>query len=516
MRVLVRCDGGPGMGVGHAIRSIALIEEACARGHDVAVVGSWEGDLLGRMRERLPATVSVLPAPVEGDHDGLAALAEGADVLHVDSYTIGEGLAGAVRARSGQTLVSVLHDGDFGLRSADLLIDPTPGARPAAPQVPARWRVSGGRFTPVRAEVLRHRQTERHERGSQPLRVLVTLGGGDTVGAGPHLVSALLSCGVITDLTVLAAATTVEQLTDLAASRSEAAVTVLETTPDLPALMAECDLLVSAAGTTVWEGCATGTPMAVRAIVDNQVKGYDALVGARGAVGLGTPSDSWDEDEIARRLRPPLLQSAVRGLLSAAARRVVDGHGAWRIVSAWEVAHDRLSQAPRPLTPLQARPARSDDAALLHAWRNDPVTRSQSREQDEVPWETHVAWLTATLARPDRILVVVEDAQRPVGTVRFDRLDDGSAARHSEWEVSISLAPNARGAGLAHSVLDSAEKALQDSHGSDGSAECVVLATVHRDNGPSRRLFIAAGYLPESPADERGFERWIRHLPCAG
>ena len=35
MRVLVRCNGGGSLGVGHVIRSLALAEAAVAAGHEV-------------------------------------------------------------------------------------------------------------------------------------------------------------------------------------------------------------------------------------------------------------------------------------------------------------------------------------------------------------------------------------------------------------------------------------------------------------------------------------------------
>ena len=46
MRVLLLCDGGGSMGVGHVIRSLALAEAAVAAGHVVVVAGHFEGLLV--------------------------------------------------------------------------------------------------------------------------------------------------------------------------------------------------------------------------------------------------------------------------------------------------------------------------------------------------------------------------------------------------------------------------------------------------------------------------------------
>jgi RimJ/RimL family protein N-acetyltransferase len=109
----------------------------------------------------------------------------------------------------------------------------------------------------------------------------------------------------------------------------------------------------------------------------------------------------------------------------------------------------------------------------------------------------HRTWLRRVLADPDRRLLVAEHAGTPVGTVRFDR--DGDA-----WEVSITVAPAARGRGLAVPVLLAAERDLgrvteAATDGADGGV--TVRASVHRDNAASTALFRRAGYRPAGADD---------------
>lgn len=88
---------------------------------------------------------------------------------------------------------------------------------------------------------------------------------------------------------------------------------------------------------------------------------------------------------------------------------------------------------------LRLRLATLDDAAMLHAWRNDRHTREASRTTDPIPFEQHRAWLEACLADPNRTLWIAESASGPVGTVRFDQGDQA--------ELSWTVAPTARGQG---------------------------------------------------------------------
>jgi RimJ/RimL family protein N-acetyltransferase len=130
------------------------------------------------------------------------------------------------------------------------------------------------------------------------------------------------------------------------------------------------------------------------------------------------------------------------------------------------------------------------DSALLLAWRNDSQTRAWSRTTDPVTPADHETWLTRVLADQDRRLLIAEVGGEPVGTVRFDR--DGDV-----WEVSITVAPGARGRGLAVPILLAAERVI---------APATVRANVHQDNAPSMALFERAGYRNES---DEGRWRWL-------
>lgn len=134
---------------------------------------------------------------------------------------------------------------------------------------------------------------------------------------------------------------------------------------------------------------------------------------------------------------------------------------------------------------LSVREAGVRDAELLLNWRNDPETRRWSRASEVVPLADHVRWLESVLASADRLLFVAE-ADGPVGTVRFDLVSD---APEGTWEVSITVAPECRGRGLAGAILAAGERELRRRQ----SARC-VLASVHEDNSASVALFRKAGY----------------------
>ena len=534
MRVLLRCDGGGPLGVGHVMRSLALAEAAVAAGHDVVVAGHFEGSFVQGQLAAAPVEVVQVAAPVvDCEPRPLIDLAGRVrpDLLHVDSYEASgrPGAPGALGAHSGvgavlsDVVLSNMEDGTFGRRPADVVVDPTFGAELSPrPDDGSTWLLRGSRYTPIRQRVVDARRrgeigsavaAVRTEVGEVARSVLVVMGGTDPVGLAPAAVELLARTGLALEVTAIAVGENAERVR-AAARGSGLSLNILAPVDDLAAMMSGQDLVISAAGTSVWELCCLGVPMAVVWAVDNQRVGYDRVVAAGAAVGLGGPElgrpelggpEPGGDGRAVALLRTALTDSRVRADLVLAGRRVVDGLGAWRVVRTWEQA---LRLGPLPamaVAGLVARPATLQDSRRLWVWRNDAGTRASSRHAEMVPWLEHLAWLESSLTREDRLLLVVEDPVNtagPIGTVRWDLGSKG------EWEVSITVAPDRRGHSLARPLLRAAEVALSEVARSSGTEVTAYLAVVHVDNSASVRLFETSAYLPDLPPNPRGFMRF--------
>ena len=102
---------------------------------------------------------------------------------------------------------------------------------------------------------------------------------------------------------------------------------------------------------------------------------------------------------------------------------------------------------------VRLRPATLEDAQRLFAWRNDPLTRAQSLQQQPVVWEDHLQWLQASLQNPARQLFIAESAgltgqEQPLtlGTVRADKTEE-------TYELSWTVAPEERGKGWGRKMV---------------------------------------------------------------
>ena len=102
---------------------------------------------------------------------------------------------------------------------------------------------------------------------------------------------------------------------------------------------------------------------------------------------------------------------------------------------------------------VRLRPATLEDAQRLFVWRNDPLTRAQSLQQQPVVWGDHLEWLQASLQNPARQLFIAESAglagqEQPLtlGTVRADKTEE-------TYELSWTVAPEERGKGWGRKMV---------------------------------------------------------------
>lgn len=248
--------------------------------------------------------------------------------------------------------------------------------------------------------------------------------------------------------------------------------------PDLAGFYARHDLHIGAGGGATWERCCVGVPSLTLCTAENQ----RVVVSELEAKGMLVTSPANDATAIGQALKLLLRSHARRLELAHLGRALVDGRGAQRTALALAAA---LPDA------LQLRRVEQTDAMTLWRWRNDPATRQVSRQQDEIPFASHEAWLARTLAAGQSLLFIASVGKCEVGVIRFDPL---AHAGTSIFEVSLYLDPALHGLGLGKALLQSGEQTLRNLNG-----PCRVHAEVLPENMASGGLFRSGGYHSDSP-----------------
>lgn len=142
---------------------------------------------------------------------------------------------------------------------------------------------------------------------------------------------------------------------------------------------------------------------------------------------------------------------------------------------------------------MQMRPATLADSDMLFAWRNDPVTCANSKSTATVSRADHDRWMQFNVAMgyPQHMVMIANNEMAgDIGVVRFD----ANRGDVMKYEVSITLAPQHRGYGLARPVLATACACMP---------EFSLSAVIRSGNIASRRIFEECGF--EETGSDHGF-----------
>lgn len=339
-----RCDATPSNGVGHLIRCIALAEELVERSVTVLFLGDYAG-LPWAQRQLQIRGMNVLAA--ESDPLALAAQSAdlGLDAVVLDGYDLDPGCGEALR-RAGLSVLALV-DGSFGAgQQADLYLDQNldaqtlPGLREGATMLAgieyALLRDSVRTLRPPTPRPLPRRDGDQEcGPAGRGVSVLAVFGGTDPYDAVLVLVPLLLETGVPQSIRAVtgkpAVADALRELRRSSGQRLE----VIAPVDDLAALATQCDLVVSASGTSVWELLCLGVPTAALCVTANQEVGYRQVV-SREIVGPLGRLDGLRQDPVARAaagtvLAELLTSESLRMRHAARGLSLVDGRGRERV-----------------------------------------------------------------------------------------------------------------------------------------------------------------------------------------
>jgi spore coat polysaccharide biosynthesis predicted glycosyltransferase SpsG len=324
----IYCDLGPQIGAGHAVRCTALAQGLARRGLTPVLVGDFaQVPWVAQQAHGL----ELLEAPNVAEFVAQARAREWSGVV-VDSYVATTEHWHGIRSL-GVPALAIDDEAkrdlpvDLVLNQNLAAVDYDYAARTQAPVL------RGPNYALIRTSIAAARPTAYDERAGSdgPLRVLVVLGGTDSAGGSVSLAERLLGSGQPVHLRVVTGdADSLHRLGALA-TPAGSRVDGLAPRPDVEALMAWADLAVSAAGSTVWELCCLGVPMALVTVAPNQEDNYRHLVAANVALGLGPlPHVRQSSESLAW-----ILDRARVDEVGRAGWQTVDGHGADRVAAAF-------------------------------------------------------------------------------------------------------------------------------------------------------------------------------------
>ena len=287
--ILVAADAGPDAGLGHLSRSGAIALALAEGGRAVRCLG-------------LGAPEAIVRDGVRWEPAGQPPRWRG--VMLLDSYRLDPGSV----AGPG-TVLAVLHDGDAIPAEAALAISVN---EPEAPAPAGVELAAGPEYAALRPQF---RDVPAPEIPPRARQLLVTTGSSDAAAPVGELAAALRE-------------RTGARLTAVVGPYSDAGTIEADETLIAPSSLLEAlaatDLVVCAAGQTMLEALACGTPYVAVPFVDNQRRQAEMLAGRGAVVVAGSAAEAAD---LAARLADDRDE---RRRLSEAGRHTIDGRGAER------------------------------------------------------------------------------------------------------------------------------------------------------------------------------------------
>lgn len=495
MKIAFRVDASMQIGTGHVMRCVTLADALVGDDTTIHFICRYLPGSLEKMLRDKGFDVSILPVTEKSNEefplphsdwlgvaqevDSIATLAlienQGYDWLVIDHYALD--IRWEKIIRSSVKKVMVIDDLADREHDCDILLDQNLYADQETrykDKVSNQCRtLIGPRYALLRKEFAEYRKKVEPRLG-KVTRILVFFGGVDVHD--------------FTTKTILALSEITEHkfLVDVVIGYQHPNKDEIETlcqrlgyfcyvqTSQMAELMANADLSIGAGGGAVWERACLMLPTLSIPIALHQVKQLVdvALTGAT----YTFDAENYTLEKI--RMHAVLLMdnSSLRRLLSIKSSETVDGNGAYRV-----------AKALRSEIEINLRQANKLDEKSLFDWRNHPKIREVSFNKNEITWEQHHDWFSATLLNSNRVLLIGEYKNKPVGVVRFDLQNDSA-------EISIYLMQENESFGLGLPLIRSAEKWICEHRNGIKRLNANVLES----NKLSQRFFIKAGYTPDT------------------
>ena len=348
----------------------------------------------------------------------------------------------------------------------------------------------GSKFIPLRKEFW-NAPSRKH---NQILTsVLITFGGQDNKNLTPATLSSLAEAFPDLKKNVVIGSgfknqSDIEKLAD--------ENTKLHFSPDasgMRELMLSSDVTISAAGQTLYELAATGSPTIAIAVADNQ---RSNILEWKKKGFIIDPIFSSDVNFLRKTIEQleSLKSISLRKKSGNAGRENVDGQGSLRAV---QFVIEKLCST----NSFYLRKAVESDSEKVFELSNDPTVREQSINKKMINWDEHQTWFNKKINEEDYIFLLAFDKKDNfIGQVRFH-------TEHNSATVSISVLKEFRGKGLSKKILrEACSKTF-----SDRSHIQEIVAYILPHNEASMKAFISIGFsfACEENIEEENFYKFI-------
>ncbi len=337
--IAFRADGGESIGMGHIMRCIGLAQEFNKRGYRPFFVSASHSD---KVADRLAyegfdyvCSDSEIASTEDLEFLVRKCQEHACNSVVVDGYGFGSDWLGRLRNAGFSSLLWTDYVQAERL-PVDVILDQTPVDNETNYKNAALGTtkvLNGLKYVVLRDEFLKCSSIRRKRKKAKKL--LITFGGSDNAGGTVKVLEALQSrsYGVALDIVIGPANPYGDRIAKLAGELEDSEVHVA--TNKMAEIIANADLAVSAAGTSLWEFAYSGLPTIAISIADNQLPLAESLDTLGCSVYLGRLSE-FSYSDFGKALDGLLEDANGLSTYSSKMLELVDGRGRERVVDYFE------------------------------------------------------------------------------------------------------------------------------------------------------------------------------------
>lgn len=330
MKVAVRVDGGPNIGMGHIQRCLALSSQLKKNGAEIFFV-SKKNNIVKRKVKQEGFEVITLKDHIdlkENLRDTINAIKTcRADVVITDSYAINEHYLTEIK-KTIPLLVSIDDLAKVPFPS-DIVINQNVYAK----DLKYRFLTGNTKFLlgPEYA-LLREEFADLSERkiNKKVQNILITLGGSDPFNVTPKILNVLDRIQEDFNITVAIAYffNNISEIEETVKKMSKR-VELIYNSSQMASLMLSSDLAIAGGGTTLYEIAATGTPTLAFCLADNQEKNVRGMAKTDTVIDIGW-RNQWKRERFYGETNELINNHLLRQKMSKMGQDLVNGGGAER------------------------------------------------------------------------------------------------------------------------------------------------------------------------------------------
>lgn len=332
IKIAVRADGGPNIGMGHVQRCLVLCNQLKKSGAEIFFI-SKKNEAIEKKIKQEGFEVITLKNNIGLEEDLRntinAVKTYEADVVITDSYAINEHYLAEIK-RIAPLLVSIDDLARISFPS-DIVINQNIYAKKL------NYHSSTGRtkfLLGPKYALLREEFSNLGKRkiNEKVKNILITLGGSDFFNLTPRILKILDKINQDFKITVVIGPF-FKNISEIKKTAKEInkKVELIRDSYEISKIMFGSDLAIAGGGTTLYELAATGTPALAFCLAENQLRNIKGMAEAGTLVNMGWGNE-WKEEKLYREINNLVNNYMARKKMSRSGQQLVDGKGCLRIV----------------------------------------------------------------------------------------------------------------------------------------------------------------------------------------